>query len=115
MSLFQPNSPIFYHGHDHIAIEKLLVLRTGLGKLKSQRKKTFDANKVMRESSTTKIDPISNSEPHTYFTEHLVCMTQNSPQEYDENQKNSSLDLTAQEHDRLSPITIHTQSENQFT
>jgi hypothetical protein len=29
--------------------------------------------------------------PRTYFTEHLVGVTENPPQEYEENPKNSSL------------------------
>jgi hypothetical protein len=108
MSQFWSNPLLFYYGNDHIVIKKLLVLRTWLGNLKSQWKKTldankllvlrtwlgnlesqwkktFDANKVTCESSTNKIDPTSNSESHTYFIEHRVCVTENSSQKYDEN------------------------------
>jgi hypothetical protein len=40
---------------------------------------------------TTKIEPTGFSLPHTYFIKHLVGVTENHPQEYDESPKNSSL------------------------
>jgi hypothetical protein len=55
ISQIRPDTLLFYLSQDHIAIEKLLVLGTGLGKLESQRKMTINASKVMCETSTTKI------------------------------------------------------------
>jgi hypothetical protein len=52
---------------------------------------TLDASNVTCETRVTKIEPISNSRPHAHFTEHLVCVIENPPQEYDENLKSSSL------------------------
>jgi hypothetical protein len=51
-------------------MKKLLVLRTGLGNLESQWKKTLGASKATCEISTKKIDKPSNSKPHAHFTEY---------------------------------------------
>jgi hypothetical protein len=52
---------------------------------------TIDASKVTCETMATKIKSTSNSRPHTYFTKHLVGVTDNPPHEYNENPENSSL------------------------
>jgi hypothetical protein len=64
--------------------------------LKTQRKKTLDANKATCEILASKIEPTSNSKPHA-FTEYLVCMTDKPPQEYDKSQNARALDMMAQE------------------
>jgi hypothetical protein len=75
---FDP-APLFYLGQDRIAMKKQFTLGTRLGNLESQWKTTIDANKVMCQTMTTKIEPISNSRPHAHFTEHLVCVIEKPP------------------------------------
>jgi hypothetical protein len=48
---------------------------------------TLDASKVTCKTMATKLKPIKNSMPHTHFTEHQVCVTDNPLQEYNENSK----------------------------
>jgi hypothetical protein len=50
----------------------------------------IDASEVTCEIIATKIEPTSNSRPHAYFTEYLMCVTENPTQEYDENPESSS-------------------------
>jgi hypothetical protein len=52
---------------------------------------TIDASKVTSETIANKIEPTNNSRPHTHFTKHLVCGSENPLQKYDKNPNNSSL------------------------
>jgi hypothetical protein len=79
MSQLRSNAPLFWLDQDHVAIEKLLAVGTELGNLESQWKTTIDASKVTCETMVAKIKSTSNSRPHTYFTEYLVGVTENSP------------------------------------
>jgi hypothetical protein len=67
-----------------------LVLGTGLGDL-AVVETLINASEVTCETSVNKIIKQSDSMPYAYFTEHLVDVTENPPQEYDENPKHSSL------------------------
>jgi hypothetical protein len=66
-------------GQCHIALEKLLVIRTGLSNLESQRKITTDQNKVTCETTMIKIESQNNPSPLTYFTEHLTSVFEKPP------------------------------------
>jgi hypothetical protein len=75
------NASLFYLIQNHIAIEKLLALRTELGNLESQRKTTIDASKNMYETMPTKIGSKISSSPHSHFTEHLANVFEKSSRE----------------------------------
>jgi hypothetical protein len=57
VSQIKPDTPLFLHGQDHIAIDKLLVLETGLDNLETQWKMTHDASKATCEIMGTKNEP----------------------------------------------------------
>jgi hypothetical protein len=59
--------------------------------METQWKTTLDASKIPCEIMTTKNKPTSNSRPHTYFTEHLMCVADKPTQEHNGHEKNSSL------------------------
>jgi hypothetical protein len=54
----------------------------------------------------------SDSMPYAHFTEHLVGVNENPPQEYDENPETRAFDPTAQEQGQLLLARHHTQSGN---
>jgi hypothetical protein len=66
---------LYYNFHDHIGIEKLLVVGTGLGNriiVKTQH----DASKTKASNTTTiKIRLIRVSRTYTHFIEHLTNVT----------------------------------------
>jgi hypothetical protein len=85
MSKIRASTLLFYLSQDHIAIGKLLVLRTRLETLKSQRnhkqiKQNYDQliqKQVMGKDLQwafvkNNIGP-QLSRPHAYFIEHLPC------------------------------------------
>jgi hypothetical protein len=47
--------------------------------------------KPCAEPTMTKNEPRGNSRPYAHVTEHLVCLTENPPQEYNKNRENSNL------------------------
>jgi hypothetical protein len=90
MSQIRPNAPLCYLDQDHITIEELLALRTGLG-AGNTVESPISASKAQNEPTATKIDQHDNSLPHRHFIEYLAGMIKKSPQEYDENLKTLSL------------------------
>jgi hypothetical protein len=54
-----------------------LVIGTGLGNLDVVKTAT-KASKITCEIMATKIESTSNSRPHVYFTEYLVCVIEKS-------------------------------------
>jgi hypothetical protein len=60
---------------------------------------TINVSKVTCETKTTKIEPMSNSKPHAYFTEHLVCVIEKHHKNATRNQKTRAFDPMAQEQD----------------
>jgi hypothetical protein len=60
---------------------------------------TINVSKVTCETKTTKIEPMSNSKPHAYFIEHLVCVIEKHHKNATRNQKTQAFDPMAQEQD----------------
>jgi hypothetical protein len=67
-----------------------LILGTELGNLNAAET-LINANQVTYETMPTKVEPTSNSRTHVHLTKHLVHVTENPPQEYDENLESSRL------------------------
>jgi hypothetical protein len=66
-----------------------LVIGTGLGNLDVVKTAT-KASKITCEIMATKIESTSNSRPHVYFTEYLMCVIEKSQKKRDKNYENSS-------------------------
>jgi hypothetical protein len=66
-----------------MAIEMLLVLRTGLDILKDAET-LINASKAMCDTSATKNIQINNSLPHTHFNKHHVDVAEKPTREHDE-------------------------------
>jgi hypothetical protein len=74
MSQNRSNVSLFEVGQDHVAIEKLLVLRIGLG-ARNHSGSSIGCKQSMSDYNTVKSDQQSFSQPRRHFTEHLACVT----------------------------------------
>jgi hypothetical protein len=80
ISQTQPDAPLFKLGQDNIAIDELLVLKTGL---EITAKIRIDASKNTCKTMTIKIRQKNNLNSHRHFIEHLVYVFKKPPCEND--------------------------------
>jgi hypothetical protein len=76
------NVPLFYLGQDCIAIEKLSVLRTGLGTTETRRKITIVTSQDTCETTAAENESKGSLSTHRHFIEHLMCVNKRKRYKY---------------------------------
>jgi hypothetical protein len=107
-----PDAPLFQLDLNYVAIGKLLVLKTGLGTWKSQRKTKLDAWKDTSETPTTKIRWIVS---HTFRPTSYGCVWENTTRAQRELEKLESFDPATRERYRFPHARIRKIGNNKTT